>query len=367
MFTRYLLPAVALVALSFAAVQLSKAQQKPPPVSPPIEPGKSPYTKQLAGAGIVEPETENIAVGSNVSGVVQRVTVTVGQTVKPGERLFQLDGRSLKAELAVREAVKGSAQATLDKLLLPPRDEERPAFEAKILEAEANRKDLKQVFDRLARVSANSPDAVSADEVARRRLAVEVADAQVAKVKADFQLWKAGTWAPDRKIAAASVAQSDAQLRQTDIERERLTVTAPRFRWKSSSDGRDVPDDAGVEYKVLQVNVRPGEFVGNTPNQALVVLGCVGKLHVRVDLDENDIARFDTRFTGVAKPRGNPDASYPLAFVRVEPYVVPKKSLTGAGTERVDTRVLQVIYAIDTKGQPLYVGQQMDVFLNAKG
>ena len=362
MFTRYVLPAVAVVALGFAAVQLSKAQQKPPPVSPPIEPGKSPYTKQLAGAGIVEPETENIAVGSNVSGVVQRVTVTVGQTVKPGEKLFQLDDRSLRAELAVREALKGSAQATLDKLLLPPRDEERPAFEAKILEAEANRKDLKQTYDRLA----SAAGAVSADEVSRRRLAVEVADAQVAKVKADFQLWKAGTWAPDRKIAAATVAQTDAQLRQTNTELERLTVTAPRFRWRSLSDGRDAPDDAGVEYKVLQVNVRPGEFVGNTPNQALVVLGCVGKLHVRVDLDENDIARFDTRFAGVAKPRGNPDASYPLTFVRVEPYVVPKKSLTGAGTERVDTRVLQVIYALDTKGQPLYVGQQMDVFLNAK-
>lgn len=366
MFTRYVLPAVAVATLTFAAVQMTKAQQKPPPVSPPIEPGKSPYARQLAGAGIVEPETENIAVGSNVNGVVQRVTVAVGQTVKPGDRLFQLDDRSLKAELAVRQALRDSAQATLDKLLLPPRAEERPAFDAKVLEAEANRRDLRQTYERLARAAQMSPDAVSADEVSRRKQAVEVADAQVAKVKADLELWKAGTWAPDRKIASATVAQADAQLRQTNIELERLTVTAPRFRWKTLTDGRDIPDDAGVEYKVLQVNVRPGEYVGNAPNQALIVLGCVGKLHVRVDLDENDIARFDTKFAGVAKPRGNPDASYPLTFVRVEPYVVPKKALTGANTERVDTRVLQVIYAVDTKGQQLYVGQQVDVFLNAK-
>ena len=50
--------------------------------------------------------------------------------------------------------------------------------------------------------------------------------------------------------------------------------------------------------------------------------------------------------------------------MRVEPYVIPKKSLTGDNTERVDTRVLQVIYAIDPRGTPLYVGQQVDVFLS---
>lgn len=370
MFTRYILPGIALVTLAFAAMQMVKAQQKPAPVSPPIEPGKSPYAKQLAGAGIVEPETENIAVGSNVPGVVQRVFVTAGQRVKPGQRLFQLDDRSLRAELGVREALKASAEATRVKAESPFREEERPALEAKIKEAEANRRDLKQTYDRLANAAAASPGSVSGDELARRKLAVEVADAQVERVKADLRLWLKGTWEPDRKIAAAAVAQADAQLKQTAIELERLTVTAPTFRWKAMTgpDGRptEVPDDADVEYKVLQVNVRPGEYVGNTPAQALVVLGYVGKLHVRVDLDENDIARFDTKFTGVAKPRGNPDASYPLTFVRVEPYVVPKKSLTGGNTERVDTRVLQVIYALDPKGQQLYVGQQMDVFLNAK-
>jgi hypothetical protein len=43
--------------------------------------------------------------------------------------------------------------------------------------------------------------------------------------------------------------------------------------------------------------------------------------------------------------------------------VVPKRSLTGDSTERVDTRVLQVIYAISDDKLPLFVGQQMDVFI----
>jgi hypothetical protein len=57
---------------------------------------------------------------------------------------------------------------------------------------------------------------------------------------------------------------------------------------------------------------------------------------------------------------------YPLKFVRVEPFVIPKKSLTGDNTERVDTRVLQVIFSLDRPdGTPLYVGQQVDVFIEA--
>jgi hypothetical protein len=95
------------------------------------------------------------------------------------------------------------------------------------------------------------------------------------------------------------------------------------------------------------------------------VLGNVTQLHVRVDIDEYDIPRFVTDAPARATLKGQPDEWFPLKFVRVEPYVIPKKSLTGDNTERVDVRVLQVIYAIDTKGKRLFVGQQLDVFVDA--
>ena len=63
--------------------------------------------------------------------------------------------------------------------------------------------------------------------------------------------------------------------------------------------------------------------------------------------------------------RGNSDLHTTLEFVRVDPYVVPKKSLTGESTERVDTRVLQVLFRFDPRKLPVYVGQQMDVFIEA--
>ena len=66
----------------------------------------------------------------------------------------------------------------------------------------------------------------------------------------------------------------------------------------------------------------------------------------------------------VASVRGDSSHRYGLHFVRFEPYVIPKKNLTGDSMERVDTRVLQVIFALD-KNAPVYAGQQMDVFIDA--
>ena len=62
--------------------------------------------------------------------------------------------------------------------------------------------------------------------------------------------------------------------------------------------------------------------------------------------------------------RGDAERPLQLSFVRIEPFTEPKRSLTGAGNERIDTRVLQVIYAIDSTPREVYVGQQIDVFLD---
>jgi hypothetical protein len=94
-----------------------------------------------------------------------------------------------------------------------------------------------------------------------------------------------------------------------------------------------------------------------------MILGSITPLHVRVDVDEHDAWRVQAGASAVASPRGNGSLRTPLEFVRFEPYVIPKKSLTGDSTERVDTRVLQIIYRVKDQNAPLYVGQQMDVYI----
>jgi hypothetical protein len=112
--------------------------------------------------------------------------------------------------------------------------------------------------------------------------------------------------------------------------------------------------------------VRAGEFAaaGITP-EPLLLVGRLVPLHLRVDVDEQDAWRVEPRAKAVAAVRGNPSLQTTLEFVRFEPYVVPKRSLTGDSTERVDTRVLQLIYRLQPDRFPIHVSQQMDVFIEA--
>jgi HlyD family secretion protein len=82
-------------------------------------------------------------------------------------------------------------------------------------------------------------------------------------------------------------------------------------------------------------------------------------------VDENEASRVRPGARAEASVRGNPELKTPLHFEYIEPYVIPKKSLTGESTERVDTRVLQVIYSFHRGDFPVYVGQQMDVFIDS--
>jgi multidrug efflux pump subunit AcrA (membrane-fusion protein) len=170
----------------------------------------------------------------------------------------------------------------------------------------------------------------------------------VKQFQADLALLKAGAWGPDKTIARARVASAQAQVESAKTNLDRLTVRAP------------------VDGRLLQVKIRPGEFAAvGVLADPLILLGRTDVMHIRVDVDENEASRVRQGAKAVAYVRGNSSITTALDFVRVEPFIVPKRSLTGDTTERVDTRVLQVIYAFEPKDLPVYVGQQMDVYIDA--
>jgi multidrug resistance efflux pump len=347
---KFVLPLLAAAFLIFAVLHVVRASQTVPDPPPPAEPPRTPFGQTVAGAGVVEAESENINVGSALAGVVLEVYVPaekVGQHVKAGEPLFRVDDRQLKAQLAFQETALRVAQAQLARLEQQPRPEELPPSKAKVSKAEAS---LTLQEDLAKRARKLQPGVeMSVEDITQWQLSLEVARQQLTQAQAEDALLLAGAWKPDLDIARANVTQAEAQVRQTRTEIERALVRAP------------------VDGQVLKVYVHPGEYVGAQPGQALVVLGQLGRLHVRVDVSEHDIDRFRARAPARAVTRGAARRAYPLEFVRVEPYVVPKKSLTGDNTERVDTRVLQVIYRLPPAAGRVYVGQQLDVFLDVSG
>jgi len=345
--TQWLLPLVAFGLLGFAIWYVWSTRPVSRSPAPPIAPATNPYADALAAAGIVEARAENIAVGSATAGVVVEVLVRVGDDVPPGAALFRLDDRQLRGELAIKQAAVTQARSELVRLEAEPRQEKIPVLAAVVDEARAT---VARERDALRRVEETFARRVSTEqEVIERREVVAAAEAALARATAELDLLKAGSWEYDRDVTSAALARAEAEVAQIEINLERLVVRALQ---------------AG---RVLQVNVRPGEFVGAPANQPLVILGNIERLHVRVDIDEYDIPRFHSGQPAVAVPRGSLQERYPLEFIRVEPFVIPKKSLTGDTTERVDTRVLQVIYEFDPTGRPpLFVGQQVEVFIDVE-
>lgn len=344
----YAVPAGAIAMLVFGVFHILNAEQEKPKTDPPTIPARNPFGKTIAAAGLVEPQSENIAIGSALSGVVLEVYVPadkVGQQVTKGTPLFRVDDRQLKAQLAWQEASLKAAEAQLAKLQAMPRPETVPSAEARVRAAQAKSRLWLDQYNRAQKLFASS--AVNEEELNSKRNNYDESLEQVATAQADLDELKAGAWKPDIAIAQAAIAQAKAQMEVTQTDIDRCLVRAP------------------VDGQILQVSVRPGEFVSAPPNKELLVLGDLAHLRVRVEIDEQDIPRFSTGLPAQAYARGNNKAAIPLRFVRVEPYVVPKRSLTGDNTERVDTRVLQVIYEVETTNQTLFVGQQMDVFLDA--
>lgn len=305
---KYTLPILAAAGFLFASYSVVSSN-KPVPIAPAlVEPASAPFQNFIAGAGIIEPKNENIAIGSPLARLVSHVAVKVGDKVHAGKPLFQLDDRENQAELMMRKADLIKAKAD-------------------VLVAKANVDDTQSLFDLANRVT--DLRAISGEEILKRRNALAIAKAKL-------------------ESAMAFVEQTKSAISQTETTLERLVVRAP------------------IDSDVLQVNVRAGEFASaGALSKPLLILGDLKTLHVRVDIDENDTWRFDKNAKAIAYLRGNRQFKVDLQLAYVEPFVVPKKSLTGDSTERVDTRVLQVLYQFNPDELSAYVGQQMDVFIEA--
>ncbi len=303
-----ILPLLAMGSLAWAVSSVISSQPKREITEPPVMPPRTSFERTIAAIGLVEPSSEAVALGSHRNGVVEKVMVRLGEEVKAGQPVIKLDTRDLEAELAAGQARVAEAEA---KVAVAKAEETRALrnweFAEKVKDARA----------------------ISEEERVQRETALGMTRAQVGAAEAARELAKA-------------------QLRQIEIELERSVVKAPM-------DGR-----------ILQVKVRAGEFVAATLAGATpwMTMGRTQELHVRADVDEHEAWRVTEGARARAHVRGNPDLKVDLEFVRFEPLVVPKKSLTGDAAERVDTRVLQVIYKmVGQVPERLFIGQQMDVFV----
>lgn len=291
-FLKVVIPAIAVLMLANAIFGVSKA-----PKRKEQEPLKSvaiaTFQNNVSGIGVTEPKSEEIEVGTNISGVVTQVYVHIGDVIKKGDKLFSVDDSEARANLKLKNAEVQAAK--LDAV------EKRAEFEM-----------YRAIVDKRA---------YSKDEFNKKRLAWEMADQNLKKAQA--------------------------QLNLVELEIERSTVRSP------------------IDGNVLESEIKEGEYAqAANLSKALMVLGDISTMHVRVEVDETQAHLVMQDMKATAYPRGNPNVKIPLKFVRIEPKIIPKVSISGADERKIDSRVLQVIYAFDVPNDMgILVGQQMDVYI----
>jgi HlyD family secretion protein len=301
MLRKYLLPCIAILGAFIGLLVVFWSERKQPIPPLPYPPPKSPYEHAIYGAGIIEASTENIAIGTPFVEPITEIYVVEGDMVAAGDPLLKLDTRSLEAQ-------KNTAMNQLNVSLV-------------------NYENLKTQFSFYERLK--DKRAVSEQAYSSAYYSMKEAEEQV-------------------KVAQATLDQVI-----TDIERS--TVRAP------------------VDGEILQVNAHIGEiYPSNSYNYtqsyinfetSLILMGTVAPMQMRIDIDEEDAWQFQKEAQATAFVRGNAKINFPMEFVRVEPYILPKVSYTGETIERIDTRVLQVLYRFDKEDLPVYAGQLLDIYV----
>src|SRR5262245_35354354 len=245
MIRKLLLPLLAVATFSYMVWHVAKTTTASPQTDPVIQPARSPFKNGVAGAGLVEPRSENIQVAAVVPGTVVEVAVAVGDKVNAGDVLFRLDDRQRKADLAVQEAQLAEAQATLRRWEQLPRAEDVPPSEARVKKLQADLELRKDQLDRTRGLLAQK--IITDQELVEREQSYRAAEAELAQAQAEDARLKAGGWQADIAIAKAQVARSRQLVEQARVELDRLIVRSP------------------IAATVLKVDVRRGEYVGTPP------------------------------------------------------------------------------------------------------
>ncbi len=327
---------------------------------PPVfSPASNPYGKGIYASGIIESyqeSGENVNIYPEVPGTVVKIPVAEGQAVSRGTPLLMMDDSVQKALAMQQEAQAESAKALLQELKAQPRKETLDVAEAQVDYASASLKNLEDQLDKQKQSYQLNPKSVSKYSLDNAENAVKVAKANLGVARKQYDLTKAGAWVYDIKNQESQYESLSKAYEASSALLEKYTLKAP------------------VDGVVLSINAAPGSYVSAQGtydtytggyNPVIVMGGAQSQLSVRCYIDEILINRLPPppRINAKMFIRGT-DISIPLEFVRVQPYVTPKIELSNQRTERVDVRVLPVIFRFEKpKNVELYTGQLVDVYI----
>ena len=333
---------------------------KKPPLAPAFDPAANPYGSGIYSEGIIESAQtsgENSNMYPEVAGTVKEILVSEGERVKAGEPLLRIDDSIQRATTEQLQSQSEAARTVLDELKAQPRKEILDVTNAQVIAAEAAVKMATDTLEKDRTAYEMDPRAVSKDSLDSAINSAAMSKANLAVAQKQYELTKAGAWSFDIQNQERQQHALEKAFAASRALLGKYTLRAPR-------DG-----------VVMSINTIVGNYVspqgsydaytqGASP--VIVIGSAPSSLHVRCYIDEILVPRLhlSSKMKAQMSVRGS-NLKLPLEFVRVQPYVSPKIELSDQRQERVDVRVLPVIFRIvQPENVNLYQGELVDVYIS---
>jgi HlyD family secretion protein len=355
----FILAIIGLVA-GLVSAYIFGIEQKPPP--PAFNPASNPYGKGIYSNGIIESyqtSGANINIYPEVPGTITRILVAEGQSVRRGMPLIMIDDSVQRATVAQQKSQAEAARALLEELKAQPRKETLEVAKAQVVNASAGLKSAQDQLDKQRKSFELDPKSVSKDTLDNAENAVKVAKTNLEVVRRQYDLTRAGAWIYD-------IRNQEQQYNALTKAYMASSALLDKYIIKAPADG-----------VILSINAAVGSYISaqgayDTYTQGLDPVLTMGSAQeysgVRCYIDEILVHRLPqpSQITAKMFIRGT-DINIPLEYVRVQPYVSPKIELSDQRTERVDVRVLPVLFRfVKPKSINLYPGQLVDVYIGEK-
>ena len=231
--------------------------------------------RMIAGPGRVEPSSEDIKIGSELSGRLKSVNVEEGDAIQRGQVLAELENADYRAQVESARANVIAKQAVLRKVINGARRQERDEARSSVNEAKAVTENAKSELHR--RQELFSAGVVSREELERYAREADVAQAKYEAAVQQHALVDDRAREEDQSLAEADLQLAQAQLDEAQARYDKTFIRSP------------------IDGTILRKHHRSGESVSNssTVPDPVLTIGDRKALRVRVDVDETDVSKVN--------------------------------------------------------------------------
>ncbi len=293
--------------------------------------GESKMIETVLASGKVNTAQKEVLY-SQVSGTVKKVHVKMGQSVKAGQLLMELDIPDAGPKVLQAQSSLADAEAKLIKARATGKSMD-------LIEAEATfnraKSDYNLAREKLRRnQSLFEQGAVSKEQMETVQAEYDNRAADYQRAEATFKANQAGGSAALRSLESAfAAAQASFDLAQQQAAQKGLCSTIP---------GR-----------IMSISVQNGDMIN--PNAALITIGNLNALRVKADIAESDAAKLKIGQKVRISSNAIPDLEYPGQVEEIGLEALTKTKNQG------ETTAIPVIISVQKKNSLLRPGFNVDL------